>query len=420
MRMRSGKVGVTECRRAAATFVPVALVALPLAGLLLVELLALAACGGRTAAPATSAPPVPTGPPVIAHGLTGADARASLRRFDQAFSAAAPGGRFYRLDTSGGSADYWKAAEMIETVEDYYDYTGSPAYKAEVATLCNGFVARYGADWMNKYSFKTGHRYLGHRANDDVMWMIIASARAYEITGDVRYRAMAKANFDHAWARASSSDMGGGLWWRSAHDRPQKNTTTNAPAVIAACELSRALGDKSYLTKAKTLYAWMRARLFDPRTGQVYDHLSWTTPPQVKVYPTAFTYNQGTFIGAADRLGQLTGVRSYALDARRALAYTRTHLTRRGILQSDGGIANQDTGGFKGIFARWAVRFTRDQRIVAFDPWFRRNAGAAWARRNARGLIGQDWTVPTGNGRLYSWDCSAAVAMLETLLPKGR
>jgi uncharacterized protein YyaL (SSP411 family) len=309
---------------------------------------------------------------------------------------------------------------MIETVEDYYDYTGRPVYKAEVATLCGGFVARYGADWMNKYSFKTGHRYLGHRANDDVMWMIIAAARAYGITGEVRYRAMAKANFDHAWARAWSRDMGGGLWWRSAHDRPQKNTTTNAPAVIAACELSRALGDRTYLAKARTLYAWMRARLFDPRTGQVYDHLSWTTPPQVKVYPTPYTYNQGTFIGAADRLGQLTGVRLYALDARRALAYTRTHLTRRGILQSDGGLANQDTGGFKGIFARWAIRFTRDQHIVAFDPWFRRNAGAAWARRNARGLIGQDWNVPTGNGLLYSWDCSAAVAMLETLLPKGK
>jgi len=384
-------------------------------------LLTVSACGGQSATrAAVTPPPVATGPPVVARGLTANDARASLKSFERAFLAAAPGGRFYRLDTSGGYADFWKEAEMIETVEDYYGYTGNAVYKAEVVALTNGFTARYGTDWMKKYSFKTGHRYLGLRANDDVMWMIIASARAYEITGDVRYRAMAKTNFDRAWARAWSTDMGGGLWWRSAHDRPQKNATTNAPAVIAACELSRALGDKAYLAKAERLYAWIRARLYDPQTGQVYDHLSWTTAPNVKVYPTPYTYNQGTFIGAADRLVLLTGVRSYAVDARRALAYTRTHLTRRGILQSDGGLANQDTGGFKGIFARWAVRFTRDQHIVAFDPWFRRNAGAAWARRNARGLIGQDWTVPTGNGLQYSWDCSAAVAMLETLLPKGR
>jgi hypothetical protein len=414
------RAGVSRYR-AAAGLVPAALLALSVIALVPLALLGLPACGGKAPAPASaSTMSVPTGPPVVAHGLTAADARASLGRFDRAFSAPAPGGRFYRLDTSGGFADFWKAAEMIETVEDYYDYTGRAVYKAEVGTLCNAFVARYGTDWMSKYSFKPGHRYLGHRANDDIMWMIIASARAYRITGVVRYRAMAKANFDRAWARAWSADMGGGLWWRSARDRPQKNTTTNAPAVIAACELSRALGDKAYLTKAERLYAWIRARLFDPRTGQVYDHLSWTTAPSVKVYPTPYTYNQGTFIGAADRLGQLTAVHAYALDARRALGYTRTHLTRRGILQSDGGLANQDTGGFKGIFARWAVRFTRDQHIVAFDPWFRRNAGASWARRNARGLIGQDWTAPTGNGLQYSWDCSAAVAMLETLLPKGR
>ena len=407
--------------RAAAGLVPAALLTASVVAVLLIALLGPTACSGKAPAPApATTAPVSTGPPVVAHGLTAADARASLGRFDRAFSAPAPGGRFYRLDTSGGFADFWKAAEMIETVEDYYDYTGKAAYKAEVATLCNGFVARYGTDWMKKYSLKPGHRYLGHRANDDVMWMIIASARAYRITGDVRYRAMARTNFDRAWARAWSADMGGGLWWRSAHDRPQKNATTNAPAVIAACELSRALGDKAYLAKAERLYAWIRAKLYDPQTGQVYDHLSWTTAPNVKVYPTPYTYNQGTFIGAADRLVLLTGVRSYAVDARRALAYTRTHLTRRGILQSDGGLANQDTGGFKGIFARWAVRFTRDQHIVAFDPWFRRNAGAAWARRNARGLIGQDWTIPTGNGLQYSWDCSAAVAMLETLLPKGR
>jgi predicted alpha-1,6-mannanase (GH76 family) len=413
------KAGFSKYR--AAGLFPAALHALLVIALLSVALLGLPACGGKASAPAPAiTAPVPTGPPVVAHGLTAADARASLGRFDRAFSAPSSGARFYRLDTSGGFADFWKAAEMIETVEDYYDYTGKAAYKAQVAALCNGFVARYGTDWMKKYSFKTGHRYLGLRANDDVMWMIIASVRAYEITGDVGYRAMAKANFDHAWARAWSTDMGGGLWWRSAHDRPQKNATTNAPAVIAACELSKALGSKAYLAKAARLYTWIRGALFNARTGQVYDHLSWTTAPHVKLYPTPYTYNQGTFIGAADRLGQLTGARSYAVDARRALAYTRTHLTRRGILQSDGGLANQDTGGFKGIFARWAVRFTRDQKITAFDPWFRRNAGAAWARRNVRGLMGQDWTMPTGNGLLYSWDCSAAVAMLETLLPKGR
>jgi predicted alpha-1,6-mannanase (GH76 family) len=131
----------------------------------------------------------------------------------------------------------------------------------------------------------------------------------------------------------------------------------------------------------------------------------------------SFTYNQGTFIGAADALYQVTHRQSYRDDALRALRYTRSHLTRGGILQNDASTAGGDWGGFKAIFARYAVRFTRNAGITDFDDWFRLNAATAWAHRNRAGLVGYDWTAQTPEGRQYAWDCSSAVAIMEALLP---
>jgi len=86
-------------------------------------------------------------------------------------------------------------------------------------------------------------------------------------------------------------------------------------------------------------------------------------------------------------------------------------MTTNGILQSESG-GNDNFGGFKGIFCRWAVAFARDDRVSSFDAWFRQNAEAAWRHRNAGGLMGQDWASQTGTGVLDAWGCSSAVVLL--------
>jgi hypothetical protein len=100
-----------------------------------------------------------------------------------------------------------------------------------------------------------------------------------------------------------------------------------------------------------------------------------------------------------------------------ALAYTRANLTHGGILQNDSVKPDQDSGGFKGIFARWALAFTRGNHITSYDSWFRLNADMAWSQRNAAGIVGWQWTAKTGTDAPYSWDSSSAVAMMEALLP---
>jgi predicted alpha-1,6-mannanase (GH76 family) len=312
------------------------------------------------------------------------------------------GRTYFATDTSGGYADFWKQAEMIEMVEDAYDGTHDPAYEQMIVDLETQCRWYYGKVWTNRIW------------NDDITWAVIAALRAYEITGDKQYLTLAQTNFDAMYARAWTSEFGGGMWWTT--QQTQKDVTTTAPAAIAACMLFKDAHDPAYLAKAKRMYAWVRATLYDARTGAVYDNVSHKPNGKGSVVATTqFTYNQGTFIGAADLLFRLTGQRSYYEDALRTMRHTRSSLTNHGILQSESQGGNVNGGGFKGIFVRHAVAFARDNHLTEFDPWFVLNATAAWTHRDPRDLMGQDWAHRTRRRLLYSWDCSAGVVILELL-----
>jgi predicted alpha-1,6-mannanase (GH76 family) len=363
--------------------------------------LATAGCGGGHGGGNAAATPRSSGPPSQPSATV---AEVALGSFNTTFYKALGGGLgiYTRSTADRRRTVFWTSAELIEMVEDACQRTGAPVYKQMLVALMNGFVSAHGTDWAVR------------TWNDDIMWAIIASARAYQITGDTSYRDMAMLNFDQTYARAWSADLGGGLWWTT--QRTEKNTTTNGPGAIAACLLYQTSHDPKYLREAEGLYAWERKYLFDPATGQVFDNIrSAAGSPGYTRAPWKFTYNQGTVIGAADLLFKITGKRGYYSDALRALTYTRSDLTVGGILQREGN-GKGDTGGFKGIFARWAVGFTRDNHITAFDAWLRQNADTAWAHRNGSGLVGDDWAQQTsGAATLGSLDCSSAVVLLLAL-----
>jgi len=380
----------------------------------------IAACGGTSARTApggaasatasqTASPASPSSDPGTSPGAGQAitspsAAAAAIDSFDSAFYRRfKPGRTYFATDTAGGYADFWKQAEMIEMVEDAYDGSHDPVYKQMIVDLETQYRWYYGKKWTNRIW------------NDDITWAVIAALRAYEITGGRQYLVLARTNFDAMYARAWTSEFGGGMWWTTK--KTQKDVTTTAPATVAACMLFRDTHVKAYLTKAKTMYAWVRANLYDASTGAVYDHVSHKSSGKGKVvYTTQLTYNQGTFIGSANLLCQLTGDRSYYDDALRTLRHTQTDLTDHGILPSEASGSNENGGGFKGIFMRYAVRFARDNHLTEFEPWFDLNASAAWIHRDARGLMDQDWAHPTPSGQLlYSWDCSAGVVLLEVV-----
>lgn len=340
-----------------------------------------------------------------------ATAAAALNDFIRAYYARGPLDTGFWRERCGSwrPASFWQTAELIELLEDACECHPDAGYGTLVDALCRGVLLRYGRVWTRRRAF-----------NDDVIWMVLAFARACGITGRVDYLTAARHNLDLALARGWSSDLDGGLWWTTA--RHEKNACVNVPAAVAACLLVVALEAPGYLEWAQRLYAWTRKQLYDPPSGRVCDRLELADGDPLLVRD-ASTYNQGTFIGAADLLGRLTGDRAYAEDAAQALAFARRELTRDGVLRGEG--EGSDGGGFKGIFARYAVRFVRHHGLADDEAWLQRNAQAAWRRHDARGLIPQEWTGPApaappapasrrGHGPA-AWDASSAVVLLQLL-----
>lgn len=319
---------------------------------------------------------------------------------------------FRRHGSARRTTSFWQTAELIEIIEDALDALPDTDGRRQqaLAALFRGVSLRYGRQWTRVNEF-----------NDDVMWMVLATLRAHRVLGSPRYLEAAQQNFHSVVARAWSADFGGGLWWTTA--RREKNACVNGPAVIAGCYLYATTGDPIYLNVAQHTYGWLRERLFDAETGRVSDRIESTErSSHGSVVRGATTYNQGTFIGAGDLLHAITGEDRYSDDARLALEFTRRELVTNGLLRSEG--ESGDGGGFKGIFARYAVPFVRRCALDNEEHWLWANAQAAWDRRDALGLIPQDWTQPSHDHQrrtapsephLTAWDASSGIALLLAL-----
>ena len=330
----------------------------------------------------------------LARGIDPRAANISFDAYNSHFYVSSHGLAYDKEDTDGGHSPFWVAAEQIEMIEDAYDRTHSPATRQMIRQAIAGFVNRHGADWTtNKY-------------NDDIMWMTMACARACQDTGEESYRALAKQNFDAVYARGCDEVLGGGLYWTT--DKEGKNACVNGPGAIAACLLCEICNDKAYLARAQSLYGWERSALFTTN-GAVHDNMRITGHVSRKV----FTYNEGTFIGAADLLWKLSGNTNYLSDALLAADFTRRVLSWDSTLPAYG---SGDAAGFNGIFMRWMARFLNDSgHWPQFYGWMSLNADAAWHVRRADNLSWQDWTTATPPGILNSWNCSDTVVALQVV-----
>ena len=323
-----------------------------------------------------------------ARAFTSADADGSFTSYNAAFYFTKGTNGFFHKTTDDGKTFFWDRAEQMEMLLDVYERATNPVCLTMFSNVFNGFITDYGASW-EKNEF-----------NDDIMWMVIACARVHQLTGEAKYRDVAKNNFDLCFARAASINLGGGLWWKTANQ--SKNACVNGPAAIAAHLLFQITGDADYLAKAENIFQWERATLFDANSGAIADAIS----NDGKIHPWASTYNQGTFIGAANFLGHTN-------DALLAADFLMKNLCVDGLLpayRQDG-----DPGGFNGIGVRWLAKFMRQRGLESrYQPWLQRNADAAWnARRKSDGLIWSRWPAPTPERNLFSWSCSSAVVLLQ-------
>jgi predicted alpha-1,6-mannanase (GH76 family) len=125
----------------------------------------------------------------------------------------------------------------------------------------------------------------------------------------------------------------------------------------------------------------------------VYDNINGRTGEKNTAW--IFTYNQGTFIGSAVELHQITGEKMYLNDAILAANYATTTLVNDAILKDEG---TGDGGLFKGIFVRYFTELIRQERLdnatkQRYVRFLRYNAETLWTKgtNKAQVLFGANW-----------------------------
>lgn len=296
-------------------------------------------------------------------------------------------GQYYHKASVGhvlGGGGWWGDAEMFETVLDAFATTGDLRYKEIFHELYTNFLQRNGSDWS------------GNSYNDDITWMVLACARAYQYFGVTDYLNKAKDNYTRMYNRAHQR-FGTLIWNQNQDNKLGTNSCINCPATVAACYLGRLTGDKSWFTKAISIYAGQRKLLFNADTGEVWDSRAWKSDGtgEGDFNHWVSTYNQGTMLGAAVALYDHTKDPMYLEDARKVYERSRDHLTNSNKIVSVCQTINGDLCGFKGILMRYVRTYAESQRLEEPMLWLEKNAWHAWQNRNSRGVIWSAWLTKT-------------------------
>lgn len=317
--------------------------------------------------------------------------------------------KYFNANNAGNATfNYWPNAHALDVLTDAYIRKNDPAIKARMDDLLAGMKTKNGGTYIN-------HFY------DDMEWMNLACLRAYEATGDTKYKDVAvllwndiKGGWDDVW--------GGGIHWNKDKSKNYKNTPANAPACIIACRMYGLTQNPDDIAWAKKIYDWQKATLVDPVTGLVWDGINQDGSGQV-TKNWNFTYNQGVFIGAGVELYKLTGQNVYINDALKTANNTLAGgFTNANILKDEGG---GDGGLFKGVLVRYLMLLITDGSISSTDvakyaAFLQLNAETLWLKGTTRPqvLFNKDWTTTAASSDLTT-QLSGAMLIEAAVKLKG-
>ena len=261
------------------------------------------------------------------------------------------------------TSHYWPQAHAMDVLVDAYMRTGDSSYKELFPLWWEGapkynFAGKMNAadPWWNVFV-------------DDMEWIALAQIRMFEATGEVRYIAKARQMYDQwiwpTWGPEDEAPWFGGITWKTDAEK-SKNACSNGPAALIAALLYR-FYDKAgfndgkvkeaYLNEAVKIYTWEKNTLFDRETGAVYDSMDKEGRIQKS---WIFTYNIGTFSGAAHELYRITGDKQYLDDAVLASNFVIDRLSEGGVLSD---ATSGDGGLFHGIFFRYFVKLVNEKAL---------------------------------------------------------
>lgn len=273
--------------------------------------------------------------------------------------------------------NYWWQAHAFDLLVDGYERTGNAVYAERIASLYGGLLERNGGDLINAFY-------------DDMAWMALALLRAYDATGETRYADASK----ELWAFIKTgwnSEQGGGIAWKTTQ-LDYKNTPANAPVVILAGRLYKHFGNEDDLVWVLKIYTWLTDTLVDPTTGYVWDGVNRQGDGVIDK-EWAFTYNQGTFIGASVTLYRVTGEAHYLAAAYKTATSALERFTdNTGVFMPEG---DGDGSLFRGILMRYLTL------LVAADPTRQaiivsllHNAEVVWEASDNQLVFAEDWREP--------------------------
>lgn len=225
--------------------------------------------------------------------------------------------------------------------------------------------------------------------------------------------------FDYLY-QGYSDDLGGGIWWKNRWDDGEirgKNMCTSAPATITAARLARQLKDESYLDIAKSLFNWISINLYDQETGKTMD----TYTEEGDILPWQFSYNYGTFIGAAYELYKETNDVKYIDYIKKACDY---YLKGKNIIDENHNIVegsllpeegNGDGSAFRGIFFRSFYEIAKGLNIPTYQKIINNHAKATYKnKRESDGICGYDWNkIPSDDEFIRSTNYATCVSLWQ-------
>lgn len=300
----------------------------------------------------------------------------------------------------------WGESEQLEVILDAYETTGKAGYLTLAKEMFNWFYNCVGDTWTG--GSNGSYNWFGYDFNDDVMWQIIAVARLGLLTGETKYRTLAKRNFDLIYKRAYMPEYGMMRWAESSGDRTSSNSCIMGPSEVAACYLAMLGCGEEYYEKARDLYSKQRQYLFNPSSGQVFDCRVWSTG---SMNHWASTYNQGTMLGAAVMLYGHYGTALYRTDAEAIARYCRSNMCDANGIILVCQVNDGDLCGFKGILMRYVRRFAAELGHPEYNEWIQKNALHAYNNRTPEGVTTSAWLKKsTTETSTNAFSCSTAAS----------
>ncbi len=301
-------------------------------------------------------------------------------------------------DSDDKRFDYWWQAQALDVLVDAYERSGDRIWLERGRRLFGGVVKRNGGLTNDYY--------------DDMLWFALALQRLHRHDPDDRIAAAIR----HLWRdirRGRNGHHGGGIAWRK-QQADYKSVPSNAPAVILGARLFREAGRQENLDLAIGVFEWLEKTLVDPDSGLIWDGINRRGDGRID-RNWLFTYNQGTFIGAAMELHRATGERDYLEKAARTAKAAMSRLVDENGILREGGLG--DGGLFKGIFVRYLGAFARMDRAKggAYAEFLVRQAEALWklADPPERPVFPAAWRGGPARGRNELGSQLSAVALLE-------